>query len=224
MGVESIYQKFLNPYDVDTFLKNPLVKEISYGWEPEEDEERDLLKIVKLEPKFKKVFFDKKLQLSALQDTLNNIAYYNPDNPIIDLLYDAAQLTKQRFKGKKLDKCIDVINSSAELSSLAEKLYRQINKVLTYNDGYVYDTLQKYIEINHLTPEAILAISLGAKSDYSKFLYADSIEEWSLKSLKPIVDAAPADQYAILVYNMLFVSRNSITEFIKDDLYELGYY
>lgn len=225
MGIESIYQKIFSPYDdEEAFLNHPIVKEISRGWEPEESEESDLLKIVKLEPKFKKIFFDKKLQLSAVQDTLNNIAYYNPDNPIFDLLSDAARLTKQRFKGKKLDKCIDVISSDAELSRLAEKLYKQINKTLSYNDGYVYDVLQEYIDINHVSPEAFLAIALGAKSDYSKFLFADSIEDWSSKALKPIVDAALADQYAVLVYNMLFVGRDSITEYIKDDLYDIGYY
>lgn len=225
MSIESVYQKIFSPYDdKDAFLNHPIVKEIARGWEPEESEESDLLKIVKLEPKFKKFFFDKKVQLIALQDTLNNIAYYNPDNPIFDLLSSATRLTKKRFKGKSLNKSIDAISSDAELSRLAEKLYKQINKILSYNDSYVYDILQKYIDINHVSPEAFLAIALGAKSDYSKFLFADSIEDWSPKALKPIIDAAPADQYAVLVYNMLFVNRDSITEYIKDDLYDIGYY
>ena len=221
MDIEYFYEKLFNPEKIDQFLTNPIVLAVKEGWQPQEDK-RDLARLYKLQPKFKKIFLDKKIQASVIYDTIMSIAYYAPNNPIESYADSAIELVGGRaiFRKKDLKEAVKQVKKNPELTDLAKKLYKTVMRELYNSDELVYQLLESCLEINKVTPEELLATALGAKSSYSSFLWADSIENWTAKHILELIKNDTPEKYEQFVFNHLFAD-GELAGFILEDLEQI---
>ena len=220
MDFDYFYEKLFNPEKIDQFLTNPIVLAVKKGWEPEEGK-RDLARLYKLQPKFKKIFLDKKIQTSVIYDTIMSIAYYNPNNPIEGYADSAIEIAGGRiFKKKDLKEAVKQVKKNPELTDLAKKLYKTVMRELYNSDELVYQLLESCLEINKVSPEELLATALGAKSSYSSFLWADNIENWTAKHILELIKNDTPEKYEQFVFNHLFTDGD-LVGFIQEDLEQI---
>lgn len=221
MDIEYFYYSLFNPEKIDQFLTNPIVLAVKKGWQPQEDK-RDLARLYKMQPKFKKIFLDKKVQASVIYDTIMSIAYSDPNNPIESYADSAIELVGGRaiFKKKNLKEAVKEVKKNPELTGLAKKLYKAVMRELYNSDELVYQLLESCLEINKVTPEELLATALGAKSGYSSFLWADSIEDWSAKYILELIKNDTPEKYEQFVFNHLFTDGD-LVGFILEDLEQI---
>lgn len=220
MDIEYFYEKLFNPEKIDQFLTNPIVLAVKKGWQPQEGK-RDLARLYKMQPKFKKIFLDKKVQASVIYDTVMSIAYDNPNNPLDGYADSAVEVVGGRvFKKKDLKEAVKEIKKNPELSSLAKKLYKVVMRELYSSDEVIYQLLETYLELNKITPEELLATALGAKSSYSSFIWADSIENWKGKHILELIKNDKPEKYEQLVFNQLFCNGD-LAGFVLEDLEQI---
>lgn len=221
MDIELFYESLFKPSRIDTFFNNPIVKEIKDGEFYYEPDKRSLTHLYKIAPIFKKYFSDKKIQASIVYKQVMDIAYYSPENPIEGYLDSAKSIAGRIFKGKEVKGVIRAIKKNSELTNLADRLYRAVMRELNNSDELVYELLDKCIQINKVGPNELLAVALGAKSSYSAFLYADSIENWRAKWILDIIQYDMSEKWEQLVFNYCFTGGNSFPEFILEDVEQI---
>lgn len=221
MDIEIFYESLFKPSRIDTFFNNPIVKEIKDGKFYYEPDKRSLAHLYKIAPIFKKYFSDKKVQASIVHKQVMDIAYYSPENPIEGYLDSAKSIAGRIFRGKEVRDAIKAIKKNSELTNLADRLYRAVMRELNNSDELVYELLDKCIQINKVGPNELLAVALGAKSSYSAFLYADSIENWRAKWILDIIQYDPSEKWEQLVFNYCFTGGNSFPEFILEDVEQI---
>lgn len=220
MDIEYFYEKLFNPEKIDQFLTNPIVLAVKKGWQPQEGK-RDLARLYKLQPKFKKIFLDKKVQASVIYDTIISIAYDDPNNPIEGYADSAIEIAGGRiFRKKELKEAIKEIKKNPELIDLAKKLYKAVMRELYNSDELVYQLLESCLEVNKVSPEELLATALGAKTAYSSFLWADSIDNWKAKHILELIKNDTPEKYEQFVFNHLFADGD-LTGFILEDLEQI---
>ena len=221
MDIELFYERLFKPSRIDTFFNNPIVKEIKDGKFYYEPDKRSLTHLYKIAPIFKKYFSDKKIQASIVYKQVMDIAYYSPENPIEGYLASVKSIAGSIFKGKEVKDALRSIKKNSELVNLADRLYRAVMRELNNSDELVYELLDKCIQINKVGPNELLAVALGAKSSYSAFLYADSIEGWRAKWILDIIKSDPSEKYEQLVFNYCFTGGYSFPEFILQDVEQI---
>ena len=221
MDIEYFYEKLFNPEKIDQFLTNPIVLAVKKGWQPQEGK-RDLARLYKLQPKLKKVFLDKKVQASVIYDTIMAIAYDDPNNPIEGWTDAAKEAVGGRaiFRKKDVKEAVKEIKKNPELTDLAKKLYKAVMRELYNSDELVYQLLESCLEINKVSPEELLATALGAKTAYSSFLWADSIDDWKAKHILELIKNDKPEKYEQFVFNHLFADGD-LAGFILEDLEQI---